>query len=36
VEISISRCEAAGQDDFCRNFRPECGRAMQLSERLFL
>ncbi len=36
VEISISRCEAAGKDDFCRNFRPECGRAMQLSERLFL
>ncbi len=36
VEISISRCEAAGQDDFCRHFRPECGRAMQLSERLFL
>ena len=36
VEISISRCEAAGPDDFCRNFRPECGRAMQLSERHFL
>jgi urea carboxylase-associated protein 2 len=36
VRISISHCEAAGADDFCRNFRPECGRAMQLSERLYL
>ncbi|MEI8292785.1 MAG: urea amidolyase associated protein UAAP1 [bacterium] len=36
VEVSIALCEPAGGDDFCRNFRPECGRAMQLSERFFL
>ncbi len=23
-------------DDYCRNFRPECGRALALTERLFL
>lgn len=36
VEIVIEPCAAPGPDDFCRNFRPECGRAMELSERLRL
>lgn len=36
VELSIELGEPAGPDDFCRNFRPECGRAMQMAERQFL
>ena len=36
VEISISSCAAPDEADFCRNFRPECGRAIQLSQRLFI
>jgi len=36
VRLEISEAAAPGADDFCRNFRPECGRAMTLSERLHL
>jgi urea carboxylase-associated protein 2 len=36
VALEISDLGAPGPDDFCRNFRPECGRAMTLSERLHL
>lgn len=36
VRVEISEAEAPGPDDFCRHFRPECGRAMTLSERLHL
>ncbi len=33
VTIRILKASPPGPDDFCRNFRPECGRAMALSER---
>lgn len=36
VRIEVGEAEAPGPDDFCRNFRPECGRALTLSERLHL
>jgi uncharacterized protein len=36
VEIEIFPCDPPGIDDFCRNFRPECGRTLALTERLFL
>ncbi len=36
VHLEISECALPGPDDFCRNFRPECGRAMQVTERLSL
>jgi uncharacterized protein len=36
VEIEIFSCVPPGEDDFCRNFRPECGRTLALTERLFL
>jgi hypothetical protein len=36
VEIEIFSCAPPGSDDFCRNFRPECGRTLALTERLFL
>ena len=36
VEIEIFPCDPPGKDDFCRNFRPECGRTLALTERLFL
>ncbi|MFZ0709322.1 MAG: urea amidolyase associated protein UAAP1 [Terrimicrobiaceae bacterium] len=36
VEIEIFSCAPPGEDDFCRNFRPECGRTLALTERLFL
>jgi urea carboxylase-associated protein 2 len=36
VEIEIFPCDPPGSDDFCRNFRPECGRTLALTERLFL
>jgi urea carboxylase-associated protein 2 len=36
VEVAVFPSEEPGQDDFCRTFRPECGRAMALSERLYL
>jgi hypothetical protein len=36
VRVDILRWEAPGPDDVCRNFRPECDRALQLAGRLFL
>ncbi len=33
IALQISKGSPPGADDFCRNFRPECGRAMALSER---
>jgi uncharacterized protein len=36
VEIEIFPCDPPGKDDFCRNFRPECGRTLALTERLYL
>ncbi|MEX1117600.1 MAG: urea amidolyase associated protein UAAP1 [Terrimicrobiaceae bacterium] len=33
VRVRISKGSPPGSDDFCRNFRPECGRAMELAER---
>lgn len=36
VKLEVNRSEAPGEDDFCRNFRPECARAMTLAERLYL
>ena len=36
VEIKIFSCAPPDSDDFCRNFRPECGRTLALTERLFL
>lgn len=33
VELTVVRGEPAAADDFCRNFRPECSRALTLSER---
>lgn len=36
VEIEIFPCDPPGNDDFCRTFRPECGRTLALTERLFL
>lgn len=36
IQIDILPANPAGSDDFCRNFRPECGRALALTERLFL
>jgi urea carboxylase-associated protein 2 len=36
VEVTIRNGTPAPEDDFCRNFRPECTRAMALTERLYL
>jgi uncharacterized protein YcgI (DUF1989 family) len=36
VEVSVSPGIPPTGDDFCRNFRPECTRAMELTERLYL
>jgi len=36
VQVEIFASEAPTGEDFCRNFRPECGRALALTERLFL
>lgn len=36
VEVEIFPSDPPGNDDFCRNFRPECGRTLALTERLFL
>jgi len=36
VRVEVAEAAAPGPDDFCRNFRPECGRAMTLTERLHL
>lgn len=36
VEVTVATSTPAGEDDFCRNFRPECSRSMSLTERLYL
>jgi uncharacterized protein YcgI (DUF1989 family) len=36
VRIEIFQCDPPGPDDFCRNLRPECGRTLALTERLYL
>ncbi len=36
VRLEILPAEPPGPDDFCRNFRPECGRSLELTERLYL
>ena len=36
VEVSVSPGTPPAGDDFCRNFRSECTRAMELTERLYL
>lgn len=36
VHVGIFPSASPGSDDFCRNFRPECGRTLQLAERLCL
>lgn len=36
VELSIERAVSPAADDYCRNFRPENGRAFTLTERYFL
>lgn len=36
VRLSLQECPPPTPDDFCRNFRPECARAMELSERYYL
>ncbi len=36
VKVEIAPAEPPASDDFCRNFRPECARALALTERLFL
>jgi urea carboxylase-associated protein 2 len=36
VRLEIELSEPPAADDFCRNFRPECGRTLALTERLYL
>lgn len=36
IQLEILPADAPGPDDFCRNFRPECGRTLALTERLYL
>lgn len=36
VELTLFAGEPAGPDDVCRLFRPECGRALELTERFLL
>jgi len=36
VKIEILPGEPPAADDFCRNFRPECARALALTDRLYL
>jgi urea carboxylase-associated protein 2 len=36
VQLTLHPGSPAGATDFCRQFRPECDRALQLSERYFL
>lgn len=36
VKIEILRGEPPMLDDYCKNFRPECARALALSDRLFI
>ena len=36
VQVEIFAADAPGEDDFCRNYRPECGRTLALTERMYL
>lgn len=36
VRLEIHPTGRPGPDDFCRNFRPECGRALELAARQFI
>jgi hypothetical protein len=36
VRAEILNSDPPPEDDFCRNFRPECARTLTLTERLFL
>jgi urea carboxylase-associated protein 2 len=36
VEVTVAPTSPAQEKDFCRTFRPECTRAMALTERLYL
>ena len=36
VKLTVERAAAPGPDDYCRNFRPENGRAFTLTERYSL
>lgn len=33
IKIEISKGQSPGPEDYCRNFRPECERALELAER---
>jgi len=36
VRVTLTDGPAPGPEDFCRTFRPECGRAMEITERFYL
>ncbi len=36
MKLEILPAEPPAADDFCRNFRPECARALALTDRLYL
>jgi len=36
IKIEIATTAPVAEDDFCRNFRPECARALALTDRLYL
>ena len=36
VQLEIFAAGPPSEDDFCRNFRPECARAVALTDRLYL
>jgi uncharacterized protein len=36
VQVDVMPGAAPGPDDFCRNFRPECARTLELTQRLFI
>lgn len=36
VQVDILSATPPGMDDYCRNFRPECARTLDLTQRLFI
>lgn len=36
VQVEVLQGSAPDADDFCRNFRPECARTLNLTQRLFI
>ncbi len=36
VQVDVLQGSAPDADDFCRNFRPECARTLDLTQRLFI